>query len=142
MEGMIPISNRHLGTVLIAAGLSIGCQLKLPTAPTELTEGIVIYQDAEYQGAAAHVDDDIANLEDYKGPCTREQQELDLDSWASCISSIRVAPGWRATIYDRANYRGQFLNVVADTPNLVLVNGDCRKGGLNDCIMSIRVSRQ
>jgi hypothetical protein len=88
------------------------------------------------------VQDDVADLRAYDGPCAQEQQELAARSWADCISSIRVAPRWRATIYERASYRGQFLNVVEDAPNLALVNGDCQKGGLNDCIISIRVSRQ
>ncbi|HYN05955.1 MAG TPA: hypothetical protein VES67_01070 [Vicinamibacterales bacterium] len=115
------------------------CQLKLPTAPSELTEGIVIYQDSDYLGPSAHVTKDIANLQDYAGPCNN--QDLETKTWGDCISSIRVAPGWRATIFERTDYRGEFLNVVEDTPNLVLVNGTCRKGGLNDCILSIRVSR-
>lgn len=115
------------------------CQLKLPMAPSELTEGIVIYQDADYTGPSAHVTKDLADLQDYAGPCNN--QDLEITSWGDCISSIRVAPGWRATIFERTDFRGEFLNVVVDTPNLALVNGTCRKGGLNDCILSIRVSR-
>jgi hypothetical protein len=128
-----------LALVVAAVPFLSGCQLKLGTPPTELTEGIVIYEDAEYQGASAHVTKDIADLQDYDGPC--KKQEFDIKNWGSCISSIRVAPGWRATIYEHTAYSGQFLNVVEDTPNLTLVNGDCRKGGLNDCVLSIRVHK-
>lgn len=134
------MSTMRLVALLSIVGIA-ACQLKLPAAPSELTEGVVIYQDADYLGASAHVTKDVSNLQDYAGPCQQDFEDYSTKSWAFCISSIRVAPGWRATIYDRTNYRGQFLNVVEDTPNLVLVNGDCRKGGLNDCIVSIRVSR-
>ena len=126
---------------LALAGLSLlsACRFKLPAEPSELTEGIVIFQDADYTGASAHVTKDIADLQDYGGPCKR--QELELGNWGVCISSIRVAPGWRATVYTETAYSGQSLNVVEDTPNLVLVNGDCKQGGLHDCILSIRVAQ-
>ena len=134
-------TGRSVVIVLILAGLPLlgACRFKLPAEPSELSEGIVIYQDAEYMGASAHVTRDIADLQDYGGPCKR--QELELGNWGVCISSIRVAPGWRATVYTETAYSGQFLNVVEDTPNMMLVSGDCRQGGLNDCILSIRVAR-
>ena len=55
----------------------------------------------------------------------------------------RVAPGWRATIYRGTNYRDDALEIAEDVPNLQLVREhDCDKGGLNDCVSSVRVSRQ
>ena len=127
-----------IGLTLAGLPLLGACRFKLPAEPSELTEGIVIFQDAGYMGASAHVTKDIADLQDYGGPCKR--QELELGNWGVCISSIRVAPGWRATVYTETAYSGQFLNVVEDTPNMMLVNGDCKEGGLNDCILSIRLS--
>ena len=127
-----------IGLTLAGLPLLGACRIKLPAAPSELTEGIVIFQDVSYTGASAHVTKDIADLQDYGGPCKR--QEVELGNWGVCISSIRVAPGWRATVYTEVAYSGQFLNVVEDTPNMMLVNGDCKEGGLNDCILSIRLS--
>ena len=128
-----------IGLALAGLPLLGACRIKLPAEPSELTEGIVIFQDVGYTGASAHVTKDIADLQDYGGPCKR--QELELGNWGVCISSIRVAPGWRATVYTEVAYSGQILNVVEDTPNMMLVNGDCKEGGLNDCILSIRVAR-
>lgn len=57
------------------------------------------------------------------------------------MSSIRAAPGWRATVYRDPNFRGESLEVIQDVPNLQLVPGTCSHDGLNDCISSIRVRR-
>jgi hypothetical protein len=58
------------------------------------------------------------------------------------MSSIRVAPGWRATIYRDTGFDGQSLDISQDVPNLQLVPGTCSHDGLNDCISSIRVRQQ
>ena len=60
-------------------------------------------------------------------------------NWNDCISSIRVAPGWRATVYRGTGFDGESMEVAQDVPNLVVVPGTCSRGGLNDCISSIRV---
>ncbi|MEO5898457.1 MAG: hypothetical protein ABIS06_22430 [Vicinamibacterales bacterium] len=131
--------------VLVSVTLFVGCQKSLPTAPGELASGIVIFEHANYLGASAHVTDDIKNLEDVKGPCIKLESAgsttTSKDVWGDCISSIRVAPGWRATIYRDDGYSGDRLDVTADVPNLQLVAGDCSKGGFNDCISSIRLIR-
>jgi hypothetical protein len=61
------------------------------------------------------------------------------EDWNDCISSVRVAPGWRATIYKDTGYRDDSLDVTADVPTLQVVAGDCSKGGLNDGVSSVRV---
>ena len=131
--------------LLFLTGLALfaGCETTLPTAPAELTSGIVIYEHVNYMGAAAHVTDDIRNLEDVWGPCVKSGSDpgSTKNVWGDCISSIRVAPGWRATIYRDDGYDGDRLNVTQDLPNLQLVPGDCSKGGFNDCVSSIRVIR-
>jgi hypothetical protein len=56
---------------------------------------------------------------------------------------VRVAPGWRATLYRDDGYRDDALEITSDTPNLQLITQhDCPKDGLNDCVTSIRVRRQ
>jgi len=134
--------------VLAGVTLFAGCQGSLPTAPAELTSGIVIFEDSNYMGASAHVTEDIKNLEDFKGPCIKTETSggtptvsSTKEVWGDCISSIRVAPGWRATVYRDDGYDGDRLDVTGDIPNLQLVSGDCSKGGFNDCISSIRLIR-
>jgi hypothetical protein len=127
----------------------LACQKSLPTAPSELTTGITIYQHADYLGESAHVTQDIKDLKDFKGPCERigysgvVGSPVDShDEWDDCISSIRVSPGWRATVYRDDDFDGDRLEVTGDIPNLQLVSGKCDKGGFNDCVTSIRVFRQ
>ena len=116
----------------------------LPTAPSELTDGIVVYEDANYRGPSAHIANDVADLKDFKGPCymsddfnPRLPGEF---NWNDCISSVRVSPGWRATLFGDANYRGGQLEATTDIPNLKSVPGSCGSG-MDDCVTSIRVSR-
>jgi hypothetical protein len=135
----------RLAFVVAVLALFAGCrQTSLPTAPAQLTSGIVIYEHANYLGGSALVTEDVKNLEDVKGPCARTDSGPTSPTtylWGDCISSIRVAPGWRATVYRDDGYDGDHLEVTADVPNLQVVRGDCSKGGFNDCISSIRVIR-
>ena len=127
--------------------LALGCQKSLPSAPSELATGITVYEHANFQGESAHITADTSDLSDFKGPC--EHSDTDSDGvtstsrdWNDCISSVRVAPGWRATIYRGARYRDDALDITADIANLQLVSGDCPHDGLNDCISSVRVRKQ
>jgi hypothetical protein len=49
--------------------LSIGCDeiATLPTAPSELVEGIVVYEHANFRGASAHITADISDLDHFDG---------------------------------------------------------------------------
>ena len=133
-----------IGLAMVAIA---GCQEKLPTAPSELTTGIVIYEHIDFQGASAHVDKDLSDLSDFKGPCTENQDDFvtgtssNVDVWNDCISSVRVAPGWRATLYRGKGYGDDALDITADVSDLRTARHDCPKGGLNDCVSSIRVRR-
>ena len=130
----------------VCALLALACgSQKLPTAPDELTEGIVIYKDRDFKGKSAYVATDIPDLRSYSGPCEVSSDNGDgttssTNSWDNCISSIRVAPGWRATIYGDTKYRGGTLEITGDVADLRRVPGTCGEG-LNDCVSSIRVSR-
>jgi hypothetical protein len=95
---------------------------------------------------SAHVTQDIKDLKDFKGPCERIEYSGVPGSpvethheWDDCISSVRVSPGWRATLYRDDEFHGDRLEVTSDTPSLQLVPGKCDKGGFNDCVTSIRV---
>jgi hypothetical protein len=120
-----------------------GCDEKeLPMAPSTFSAGIIVYEHANFLGNSAHLTADVPDLRDFRGPCVHESEgSVDRD-WNDCISSIRVAPGWRATLYRDADYHDDSLDVSEDVPNLQLVRQhDCPKDGLNDCVSSVRVRR-
>ena len=121
-----------------ALALLSGCETTLPSAPSELTTGIVVYEHANYLGESAHITMDIKDLKDIdRGPCKTE----DASNWNDCISSVRVAPGTMATIYRDENFKGESVEVGVDIPNLQLAKGSCSHEGLNDCVTSIRIGR-
>jgi hypothetical protein len=133
---------------IAALALLIACETQkmLPTAPSDLTTGIVIYEHADYLGASAHVTEDITDLKDFEGPCERTESDSSgstttIHLWDDCVSSVRVAPGWQALLYRDDDFDGDLLRVTQDVPNLTLSRGDCDKGGFNDCVTSIRLIR-
>jgi len=142
------LSHRHAAVALVAVlVLFSGCQDSLPTAPSVLAAGIVVYEHANFLGASAHITADISDLRDFKGPCIEVETSGDgstssTDVWNDCISSVRVAPGWSATLYRDTGYRDDSITITEDVPNLQLVGHDCPKDGLNDCVSSVRVRRQ
>ena len=115
-----------------------GCEVTLPSAPTELTTGVVVYEHANYLGESAHITKDVKDLKSVdRGPCKTE----DAENWNDCISSMRVAPGTVVTLYRDPNFKGESIETGADIPNLQLEKGSCAHDGLNDCITSIRLGR-
>ena len=143
------LSNRTRMHILAAAAVLLtlgGCDDRLPTGPSDLTRGAVIYEHANFLGESAQIDEDIRDLEDFRGPCERYDTSgtgstTIEHTWDDCISSIRVAPGWRATIYRHDHFDGESLDVDSDVANLQLVAGTCDHDGLNDCVSSIRIVR-
>ena len=110
--------------VLVSLPLAFGpsCQQMLPTAPSDLTTGIVIYEFQDYQGRSAHVTEDIRELDDIDGPCfstdvSGTSSTVDID-FNDCVSSVRVAPGWRAHLYEHPNFGGWDQIVLEDVPDL------------------------
>ena len=132
-----------LVTTIALAALAHGCTpTELPMAPTALTTGVILYEHANFLGNSAHLTADIADLRDFRGPCF-EGDDASSRDWNDCVSSVRVAPGWRATLYRGANYGDDSLEITEDVANLQLVRQhDCDRGGLNDCVSSVRVRRQ
>ena len=136
--------RRFLTLVLVLA--LAACQDSLPGAPTDLQSGLIIYEHANYQGASAHITESIGNLGSFKGPCIEESTDANgvtsrTETWNDCVSSVRLAPGWRATLYRDGSYDGDRLDVTGDIANLQLSRGDCDHDGFNDCATSIRVFR-
>ena len=138
--------RRRAVATLAMAGVALvwcsGCEdRKLPTEPSDLTEGVVLYEHSSFMGRSAHITSDIKDLKQYDGPCVHSDGEDSSDVWDDCVSSIRVAPGWRAVLYKDDDFKGQQLTVTTDVENLTFSPGTCDKGGFNDCATSIRVSR-
>ena len=131
-----------------AAVFASSCQEELPTAPDDLLEGITVYEHAGFAGQSALLSGDADNLTAYKGPCEHYTSNGTAGSgtstydWNDCISSIKVAPGWRATVFVDFGFHKDWLDVTADVPDLGQVRGYCDKDTWNDCISSIRVRRQ
>src|SRR5689334_13316472 len=136
MRRSLPVLSLAAAVVLMPG---CGSLPELPTAPSEFSAGVILYEHANYLGNASHITGDIADLRDYDGPCHHDDGENDWDDWDDCVSSIKVAPGWRATLYRGAHFTDDALEVVGDVPNLQLVRGDCPHDGLNDCVSSLRV---
>ena len=76
----------------------------------------------------------------YKGFHCTGGAEGETPTWDDCISSVKVMPGWSATLYRDTNYKGASVTITSDTPNLKALAG-CGKDGFNDCVSSIRVAR-
>ena len=138
------MARRHL-VLGVAFCLVAACRDSLPMAPSDLQSGLIIYEHANYQGASAHLTESVANLDDFKGPCIEYESSggttTTRETWDDCISSVRLAPGWRATLYRDDGYDGDTLDVTGDIANLQLSPGDCDHDGFNDCTTSIRVFR-
>lgn len=135
---------RASGLVLAVALVtsSYGCTPEeLPMAPSALTDGIILYEHANFLGNSAHLTADIADLRDFQGPCLHGDDASSRD-WNDCVSSVRVAPGWRAILYRDPDYHDDSLEITDDVSNLQLVRADCDRGGLNDCVSSVRVRRR
>jgi len=142
------MTNRSLFVrgVAIAALTAAACNgLKdLPLEPTELTRGLIVYEHANFLGYASHVTADISDLSKFKGPCEHEDSDgATFYDWNDCISSVKVAPGWTATLYRGTGFKDDSIVLTADAGNLQdFTQHDCPKTGLNDCVSSIRVRQQ
>ena len=127
-------------TAVALATLGHGCSpTELPMAPTALTTGVILYEHANFLGNSAHLTADLPDLREFRGPCI-QGDDASSRNWNDCVSSVRVAPGWRATLYRAPNYGDDVLDIMEDVANLQLVREhDCDEGGLNDCVSSVRV---
>ena len=137
---------RLVRSVAVAAALTVGCTslLELPVAPSDLLIGVVVYEHADFSGTSAFIDGDVPDLSKFRGPCAHDDGEgSTFYDWNDCMSSVRVAPGWTATLYRGANYKDDSVEVNGDARNLQdFRQHDCPKKGLNDCVSSIRVRAQ
>ena len=131
----------RVGAVLFPLLLA-GCEGSdlITLGPTPPDQGIVIYIHADFAGPSQAIDVDVRDLTRAQGPCSNGE-EGEVPSWGKCVSSVRVLPGWSATLYRDEDFKGRSVTVTSDTPDLRNLPGPC-DGGFNDCIRSIRVARQ
>lgn len=128
-----------VGVVVVPLVLA-GCGSDLMTlGPTPADQGIVIYIHADFAGSAQAIATDVHDLTKTEGPCS-SGEEGEKPSWRRCVSSVRVFPGWSATLYRDDDFKGRSITVTSDAPNLRTLPGPC-DGTFNDCVTSIRVTR-
>jgi hypothetical protein len=127
---------------VFAASLVPACTEPLDIlGPAPADAGIVIYIHSEFRGTSQSVAADVANLGHVEGPCAKGDDESVELTWDDCVSSIKVMPGWGATLYRDRDFRGASTAVVGDTLNLSAISGSC-DGSFNDCVSSLRVYRR
>ena len=114
--------------------------ISITLGPTPLDQGIVIYIHADFTGSSQQINADVRDLTKTQGPCS-SGAEGETPTWRKCVSSIRVLPGWSATLYRDEDFSGRSIAVTSDTPDLRNLPGPC-DGSFNDCVRSIRVTRQ
>ena len=122
---------------LLVSLLWLGCHS--PTAPSSITEGVIVFEHPRFGGAFKHFTTDVLDLEEvFAGGCGGFADPLyEIGDWDDCISSIRVANGWRVTLYEDPRYRGDAVTLTADESDLENVRRD--DDDWDDCISSIRV---
>jgi len=108
--------------------------------PTPPGEGIIIFIHVDFAGSSQAINVDVRDLQKTEGPCS-SGGEGETPSWRKCVSSVRVFPGWTATLYRDEDFKGQSVTLTADVPNLRELPGPC-DGSFNDCARSIKVTKQ
>jgi hypothetical protein len=131
----------RVGAGVVLSGLLAACESDMVVlGPTPPDEGIVIFIHADFAGSSQAIAVDVRDLTRTEGPCSSGAEE-EVPSWRECVSSVRVFPGWSATLYRDEDFKGRSVTLAADTPNLRTLPGPC-DGSFNDCVRSIRVTRQ
>lgn len=131
---------RSVVSALAFALLPAGCDRPEPLGPTPLDEGIVVYMHAGFRGTSQQINADVPDLTKVQGPCGEDDSERSR-TWNDCISSVRLQPGWGATLYGDKDFRGATLELTEDVSDLDAKTGPCG-GGYDDCVSSIRVYRR
>jgi peptidase inhibitor family I36 len=134
---------RPSGRILFAAAVVFfisACGSRDPLGPAPLDQGIIVYMHSGFRGTSQQVAFDVTDLGSIQGPCGDSESESDR-TWNDCISSVRVLPGWAATLYGDKNFRGASVEVTEDLTDLKARPGSC-SGSYDDCISSIKVHRR
>ena len=95
------------------------------TAPSE---GVTLYAHDNYGGDHYNLVADVAILRSLGDSPDCKHSFLD-HGWNDCASSIRVAEGWQAIVYEHTGFNGDSLIVTSDIPDL-----DSRGSGSRSCV--------
>jgi hypothetical protein len=98
-----------------------------------------MYEHPRFKGAFIVLTADVPDVDDLEDGCPAGWANT--LNWDHCVSSIRVAPGWTATIYEHRRYGGASLTIMSDVEDLDDLGGPCGDDW-DDCISSLRVRRQ
>ena len=90
--------RRAFAILLAPMFLLAGCGGLERLGPTSIDEGVILYVHANFVGSSQQVASDVADLGAVEGPCGASEDGS--PTWDDCVSSIRVLPGWGATLYD------------------------------------------
>jgi len=129
--------------VMSAAALAFlpcACGGPDPLGPTALDQGVIVFMHSGFRGTSQQVGIDVSDLTKVQGPCGTDENESSR-TWNDCISSVRLLPGWSATLYGDSNFRGAAIEVTEDIADLASRAGSC-SGSYDDCISSIRVYKR
>ena len=121
------LNETHLTASLLVLMLLAGCEGD-PTDPIDPdgpvpSSGIVVFARADYRGPYRIFVNDVTDLrrvDDEPQPAAGEcaAKVFGQEYWTDCVSSIRVADGWQAVVYQHDNFRGDSLTVTSDIPDL------------------------
>ncbi len=134
---MRPSVTAVLAAVLPLTLLACGAE---PIGPTPVDQGIIVFMHSGFRGTSQQIAADVGDLGRAQGPCGGDESES-ARTWNDCISSVRVLPGWGATLYGDKNFRGAAIEITEDVTDLASRPGSC-SGSYDDCISSIRVYRR
>ncbi len=130
----------HAGTIISTFALALVVLSSCDTITQDeetldpLTAGVRIYESYDFGGVSLQLTGDVADLKDYGESCDGETDSL-FANWDDCVSSIRVAPGWKAVMYEDDDFKGDSLEVKSDVHDL----GDYH---MDNKVTSIQVRRQ
>ncbi len=140
----LPRLVMHSGiAAVIAAGVMVaGCGSEMPTTPTAaFGEGVTLYPDSLFRGERITLGGDVADLRKVRGPCGGDGDSGSPSNYDDCVSSLRIPAGWTAVVFRDRGFSGDSATYTADVHDLDVVPGPCRPG-FNDCISSLKLSRQ
>jgi hypothetical protein len=105
-----------------------------------LGDGVFIFADPQFRGDSFLMLDGqvFLDLSDMRMTGCRTASSFNFDN---CISSIHIPEGRKVTVYEDPYFMGASVTLTSDVRDLANVRGPC-DGHLDNCISSIRVSRQ
>jgi hypothetical protein len=110
-------------------------------SPADIGDGVTIFADPQFRGLSTILPADVEDLDDLVAGCYKGGTFDFHVNFDDCISSLRIPPGRKVTVYEDPRYRGDSVTFMSDVTDLEDVRGPCG-GDWDDCISSIRVSRQ